>query len=248
MRDTIAKRMHAEPPPLIAPTRPNVSRVRISLLRGCVPSYGQDHGANEHHGGGGDGGDGGGVPLPNLPRGCAAAQRRSPVTLRRPRRRAARPTRSAMRQLRVWPAATTGRCAPSLLYPAAGAGRSGDPVRTDAAPAAGQVPAGAVQPRAARLARALRPGRRELGRRRVRGGAARLPAHQRRARRTTARKDIKNQPADAAYVIRKVRDLGRKAGDPLQRPDRRRPGGGGRPLGRRLHHDRAVHRRATTRG
>ena len=29
------------------------------------------------------------------------------------------------------------------------------------------------------------------------------------------REDIKNQPADAAYVITKVRDLGSKAGDPL---------------------------------
>ena len=44
-----------------------------------------------------------------------------------------------------------------------------------------------------------------------------LPAfpHTRPARRNTAARTSANQPEDAAFVIRKVRDLGKKDGDPL---------------------------------
>ena len=100
-----------------------------------------------------------------------------------------------------------------LLYPAAGA--EGDPVRSGAAPAQGRFPVvlfshglhGSPErsvPAAANWAAA--------------GFVVALPAYPHTSAEADdyRREDIRNQPADAAYVIRKVRDLGRKNGDPLQ--------------------------------
>jgi len=102
-----------------------------------------------------------------------------------------------------------------LLYPAAGAGREGDPVQADAAPAVGKFPLviyshglhGTPEryvPAAAGWASA--------------GFMVALPAfpYTSAEAKDYREKDIKNQPADASYVIRKIRDLGRTAGDPLQ--------------------------------
>ena len=99
-----------------------------------------------------------------------------------------------------------------LLYPAAGPDT--EPIRADAMPAAGKfplvlfshglhgtperyVPAGASWSAA--------------------GFVVALPAYPHTAEGAGRyrREDIKNQPADAAYVIRKVRDLGKESGDPL---------------------------------
>lgn len=99
-----------------------------------------------------------------------------------------------------------------VLYPAAGA--EGDPIRHRAAPAAGRFPLvlfshglhGSPErytPAAASWAAA--------------GFVVALPAfpHTSAEARHYRRKDIRNQPADAAYVIDRVRDLDRRAGDPL---------------------------------
>jgi dienelactone hydrolase len=99
-----------------------------------------------------------------------------------------------------------------LLYPAAGL--ETDPIREDAMPAAGRFPLvlfshglhGTPEryiPAAASWTAA--------------GFVVALPAYPHTA--TGAgeyrRKDIENQPEDAAFVIRKVRDLGKESGDPL---------------------------------
>ncbi len=99
-----------------------------------------------------------------------------------------------------------------LLYPAAGA--EGDPIRRNAAPAPGRFPLvlfshglhGSPErytPAAASWAAA--------------GLVVALPAypHTSDGARHYRRKDIRNQPADAAYVIDRVRDLDRRRGDPL---------------------------------
>jgi dienelactone hydrolase len=99
-----------------------------------------------------------------------------------------------------------------LLYPAAGT--DGDPIRRNAGPAAGRFPLvlfshglhGSPErytPAAASWAAA--------------GFVVALPAypHTSTDARDYRRKDIRHQPADAAYVIGKVRDLDRRAGDPL---------------------------------
>jgi dienelactone hydrolase len=99
-----------------------------------------------------------------------------------------------------------------LLYPAAGT--DGDPIRRNAGPAAGRFPLvlfshglhGSPErytPAAASWAAA--------------GFVVALPAypHTSTDARDYRRKDIRRQPADAAYVIGKVRDLDRRAGDPL---------------------------------
>ena len=106
-----------------------------------------------------------------------------------------------------------GRLRTVLLYPAAGV--EGDPVRAGAAPAAGRFPVvlfshglhGSPErsvPAAANWAAA--------------GFLVALPAYPHTSLEADdyRREDIRNQPADAAFVIRKVRDLGRKDGDPLQ--------------------------------
>jgi dienelactone hydrolase len=99
-----------------------------------------------------------------------------------------------------------------LLYPAAGADT--DPIRTGAAPAGGRFPLvlfshglhgspERYEPAAAGWASA--------------GFVVALPAYPHTHAGTTdfRRRDIRNQPADAAYVIRKVRRLDGTAGDPL---------------------------------
>jgi dienelactone hydrolase len=99
-----------------------------------------------------------------------------------------------------------------LLYPAAGA--AGDPVRHAAEPAAGRFPLvlfshglhgspERYKPVAARWAAA--------------GFVVALPAypHTHAGAREYRRADIRNQPADAAYVIDRVRALDRRPGDPL---------------------------------
>jgi dienelactone hydrolase len=99
-----------------------------------------------------------------------------------------------------------------LLYPAAGV--ETDPIRTRAAPAGGRFPLvlfshglhgspERYEPAAARWASA--------------GFVVALPAYPYTSADTEdfRRRDIRNQPADADFVIRKVRDLGRAAGDPL---------------------------------
>jgi dienelactone hydrolase len=99
-----------------------------------------------------------------------------------------------------------------LLYPAAGT--DGDPIRRNAGPAAGRFPLvlfshglhGSPErytPAAASWAAA--------------GFVVALPAypHTSTDARDYRRKDIRHQPADAAYVIGKVRGLDKRAGDPL---------------------------------
>ncbi|HET6533527.1 MAG TPA: hypothetical protein VFH03_23315 [Actinoplanes sp.] len=99
-----------------------------------------------------------------------------------------------------------------LLYPAAGADT--DPIRTGAAPALGRFPLvlfshglhgspERYEPAAAGWASA--------------GFVVALPAYPYTHAGTTdfRRRDIRNQPADADYVIRKVRRLAGTAGDPL---------------------------------
>ncbi len=99
-----------------------------------------------------------------------------------------------------------------LLYPAAGT--EGEPIRRNTAPAAGRFPLvlfshglhGSPErytPAAASWAAA--------------GFVVALPAypHTSAGAGDYRRKDIRNQPADAAYVIGKVRDLDRRSGDPL---------------------------------
>lgn len=99
-----------------------------------------------------------------------------------------------------------------LLYPAAGV--ESDPIRADAMPAAGKFPLvlfshglhGTPEryvPAAASWTAA--------------GFVVALPAYPHTATGAGkySRKDIENQPDDAAFVIRKVRDLGKESGDPL---------------------------------
>jgi dienelactone hydrolase len=99
-----------------------------------------------------------------------------------------------------------------VLYPAAGA--DGDPMRTDAVPAAGRFPL-------VLFSHGMR-GSPEIYLRTAAswtaaGFVVALPAYPHTGYGVAhfRRKDIVNQPADAAYVLGKVRDLGRKRGDPL---------------------------------
>jgi len=99
-----------------------------------------------------------------------------------------------------------------LLYPAVGA--ESDPMRTNAPPAGGRFPLvlfshglhGTPERYVAAAAGWA-----------AAGFVVALPAypHTSEGAGVYRRADIKNQPADAAFVIREVRDLGRRAGDPL---------------------------------